>query len=116
MKKFTLKPRIVFDKDAVSYLCLLEEKRFFVIADHFLVKNKMISRVTDQLGERDFKIYSNIIPDPPVEIVAQCIKEIMDYNPDCVIAVGGGSAIDTAKAVIYYGKSSVRFVAVPTRS
>ena len=116
MKKFTLKPRIVFDKDAVSYLCLLEEKRFFVIADPFLVKNKMISRVTDQLGERDFKIYSNIIPDPPVEIVAQCIKEIMDYNPDCVIAVGGGSAIDTAKAVIYYGKSSVRFVAVPTTS
>ncbi len=116
MKKFTIKPKIIFENNAVSYLCMLDEKKFFIIADPFIVKNKMITRVTNEFGEKDYKIYSDIIPDPPLESVAKCIKEIREYNPDCVIAVGGGSAIDTAKAVIYYGKVNVRFVAIPTTS
>lgn len=117
MKKFVLKPKIIFDNNPLSYIRMMCEKRFFVIADPFLFKNKMINKVAEEIGERDCKIYSDIIPDPPLESVAKCIKEMTQYNPDCVIAVGGGSAIDTAKAVIFYGKNkNIKFVAIPTTS
>lgn len=117
MKKFTINPKIVFDNNAVTYLRTMNESRFFIIADPFLVKNKMINKVVDELLDKDYKIYSDIIPDPPLESVAKGIKELQEYNPDCVIVIGGGSAIDTAKAVLYYGKNKdVKFIAIPTTS
>lgn len=117
MKKFTLKPKIIFDNNAVTYIRTMNESRFFIIADPFLVKNKMINNVLDELLDKDYKIYSDIIPDPPLESVAKGIKELQEYNPDCVIVIGGGSAIDTAKAVLFYGKNKdVKFIAIPTTS
>lgn len=117
MKKFVIKPKIVFENNAVTYLKTMPETRFFIISDPFLIKNKMIDKILDEIGERDYKIYSDIIPDPPVEIVAKGIKEMREYNPQCVVAVGGGSAIDAAKAVLYYGKNKdIKFVAIPTTS
>ena len=117
MKKFTIKPKIIFNNNSITYIRTMNEKRFFVIADPFLIKNKMINRVLDELLDKDYKIYSDIVPDPPLESVAKGIKELLEYNPDCVIAIGGGSAIDTAKAVLFYGKkNNLKFIAIPTTS
>lgn len=117
MKKFTLKPKVIFDNNSLTYIRTMNEGRFFIIADPFLIENKMINKVLDELLEREYKIYSDIIPDPPLEIVAKAIVKMQEFNPDCVIAVGGGSAIDTAKAVLYYGKNkNIKFVAIPTTS
>ena len=76
MKKFTINPKIVFDNNAVTYLRTMNESRFFIIADPFLVKNKMINKVVDELLDKDYKIYSDIITDPPLESVAKGIKEL----------------------------------------
>lgn len=117
MKKFSLKPKIIFDNNALTYLRTLNESRFFIFADPFLIENKKINSVTEELLERDYKIFSDIVPDPPLETVAKGINEMRTFKPDCVIAIGGGSAIDTAKAVIYYGKmDKVKFIAIPTTS
>lgn len=117
MKKFALKPKIIFDNNPLTYLRTVDEKRFFIVADPFLLENKMIDKVLEEIGERDYKIYSHIIPDPPMESVAECVKELREYKPDCVIAIGGGSAIDTAKAVLYCGGcGDVLLVAIPTTS
>lgn len=117
MKKFTLKPKIIFDNNALTYIRTMNEKRFFIISDPFMVENKMINRVTDELLDKDYKIYSDVVPDPPLESVAKGIATMRSYNPDCVIAIGGGSAIDTAKAVLFYSKiKNIKFVAIPTTS
>lgn len=117
MRKFVIKPRIIFENNAVTYLRTMSETSFFIIADPFLIQNKMIDKVLDEIGQRDYKIYSDIIPDPPLEVVAKGIKELQEYNPQCVVAIGGGSAIDTAKAVLYYSKNKdIKFVAIPTTS
>ena len=117
MKKFALKPKIIFDNNALTYIRTVNESRFLIVADPFLLENKMINRVTEELMEKDYKIFSDIVPDPPLETVAKGINEIRKFKPDCVIAIGGGSAIDTAKAVIYYGKANdVKFIAIPTTS
>jgi len=117
MKKFVIKPKIVFENNAITYLRTMCETKFFIICDPFLVKNKMIDKVTDEIGQRDYKIYSDIIPDPPLEVVAKGIVELQKYCPDCVVAIGGGSAIDTAKAILFYSKNKdVKFIAIPTTS
>ncbi len=117
MKTFALKPEIVFGSGAVSYLRYLKAKKFFIFADPFIVSGGLINNITEQLGGKDYKIFSDIVPDPPLQTVAAGIKEISGYKPDCIIAIGGGSAIDTAKAVILYAKlDDVKFVAIPTTS
>ena len=117
MNEFTLKTKIVFGDNAISELQNLSESKFFIIADPYIVSGGMINTITGQLKEKDFRVFSEIVPDPPLETVAQGIKEISEYKPQCVIAVGGGSAIDTAKAILFYGDSkNIRFIAVPTTS
>ena len=117
MNEFTLKTKIGFGDNAISELQNLSESKFFIIADPYIVSGGMINAITGQLKEKDFRVFSEIVPDPPLETVAQGIKEISEYKPQCVIAVGGGSAIDTAKAILFYGDSkNIRFIAVPTTS
>ena len=117
MKKFVIKPKIVFDNNAITYIRTMEQTSFFVICDPFLVKNRMIDKVLDEIGQRDYVIFSDIIPDPPIEVVAKGIAELKKCNPQCVVAIGGGSAIDTAKAVLYYSSlKNIKFVAIPTTS
>lgn len=117
MRRFSIKTEIVFDDNSVSYLKDMTEQNFFIITDPFMVTGGMINKVTDLLKDKDYRIFSKIVPDPPLETVARAIKEIGEYNPQCVLAVGGGSAIDTAKAVIYYAKlENVKFIAIPTTS
>lgn len=116
MKKFIIKPKIIFDNNAVVYLRTLAENRFFIITDPFMVSSGMIKKVTDEIDGKDYKIFDGVVPDPPLEVVAKGIKEMQSYNPQCVIVLGGGSAIDTAKAVIYYSKLKVKFIAIPTTS
>ena len=117
MKKFVVKPKIIFDKNPLTYLRTLDHKRFFIVADPFLKENNGLERIVEEIGEREYKVFSEIVPDPPAQIVAKGIAEIQSFKPDCVVAVGGGSAIDTAKAVVYYGKlKEIKFIAIPTTS
>lgn len=117
MNKFVIKPKIIFNNNAVVYLRTMIENRYFIITDPFMVSSGLIKKVTDEIGERDYKIFSDIVPDPPLETVAKGIKEMQEYQPQCLIAVGGGSAIDTAKAILFYGKMrNLKFIAIPTTS
>ena len=74
-------------------------KRIFFIADPFMVKSKMTDQVISHIPNPTVKIFSNIIPDPPVSLAAEGVAEIRAFEPDMVFALGGGSAIDTAKAI-----------------
>ena len=49
----------------------------------------------------DSRIFSKVVPDPTIQVVTQGIEEMGAFEPDTVIALGGGSAIDTAKAVCH---------------
>ena len=74
----------------------------------------------------DYEIFSDIEPDPSFEIVIKCLSKILTFESDTIIAIGGGSVIDTAKSVIYFaleinkrmpsGLKKPFFIAVPTTS
>ena len=50
----------------------------------------------------NYEIYSDIEPDPSFDIVIKCLNKILSFDSDIIIAIGGGSVIDTAKSVIYF--------------
>lgn len=117
MDRFSLKPEIVFGSGAASVLENLKNERVFIVADPFIVSSGMISLVTNHLKACEISIFSDVIPDPPMEKVAAGIVAMNQFHPTMMIACGGGSAIDSAKGIFYYGKNALRqFIAIPTTS
>ncbi|MBS6215775.1 MAG: iron-containing alcohol dehydrogenase [Clostridiales bacterium] len=98
-------------------------RRACLVCDPFLVKNGAAGRVTgllDAMGAQ-WEIFDQVIPNPTVELVSQGVAHILDYQPDTVIALGGGSAIDTGKAISFIytnatGAEKPRCIAIPTTS
>ncbi len=83
----------------------------------------MIELITDPLrrGGKEFEVFSDVVPDAPVGKIAEGVKKFLEYQPEVVVAVGGGSAIDSSKAIREfalkinnYGK--VGLIAIPTTS
>ncbi len=76
-------------------------KKCFVCSDPDLLKFGVTKKVTDVLDNAsiEYEIYSQIKPNPTVENVQTGVKAFKDSEADCIIAIGGGSSMDTAKAI-----------------
>ncbi|MCX7714184.1 MAG: iron-containing alcohol dehydrogenase [Clostridia bacterium] len=123
MKSFDIKTKIYFGDDALDRLSQLPYKRVLVITDPFVVRSGMIQMITYRLSDADceFEVFDDVVPDPPIEKISIGVKKMVQYNPDAVVAVGGGSAIDSAKAIKDFasratGRTDVALIAIPTTS
>lgn len=76
-------------------------KKAFVCSDPDLIKFNVTKKVTDLLDEAklDYEIYSDIKPNPTIENVQSGVQSFKDSGADYIIAIGGGSSMDTAKAI-----------------
>ncbi len=76
-------------------------KKAFVASDPDLVKFGVTSKVTDLLEKAgiEYHLYSNIKPNPTIENVKEGVKTFKECGADCIIAIGGGSSMDTSKAI-----------------
>ncbi len=76
-------------------------KKAFVASDPDLVKFGVTAKVTDLLdaAEIPYALYTNIQPNPTIENVQSGVKAFAEAGADCIIAIGGGSSMDTAKAI-----------------
>ena len=120
MKSFKLKPEIIFGENSLDFLLSLKDKRVFIVADPFMCQSGKVDLICKRLGEK-YEIFSDIMPDPPMEVVTKGIAKLTAFSPDTVIAVGGGSAIDAAKAILCFSKQiaktgEIPFIAIPTTS
>ena len=122
MKSFDIRTKIYFGENALDRLSDLPYKKDLIITDPFVVKSGMLQMITYRLndGYTEFEIFSDIVPDPPVEEISRGVKAMLDYDPDCVIAIGGGSAIDSAKAIREFAmrasKKETALIASPSTS
>ncbi|ELC8442448.1 iron-containing alcohol dehydrogenase [Clostridium perfringens] len=121
MKRFKIKTEILFGEGALDYLKELKNKKVFIVTDPFMVKSGTIEKLTNNLKESEVCVFSEIVPDPPIELVVSGIEMLKEFNPDIVIALGGGSAIDATKAIIDFSKklvklNEIKFIAIPTTS
>ncbi len=123
MKIFEVKTKVCFGERALDRLSGLPYKKAFVVADPFVVSSGMIREITDRLSTAaiEYEIFSDVVPDPPVDKVIGGVKAALSYRGGCMIAIGGGSAIDLAKAVRKFASEiddSFRpwLIAIPTTS
>lgn len=104
MQWIKLPPRIYFEEDSIRYLRNIQHmKRVFIIADTGMVKLGFVDRVVEQLKARpnkvEYAIFADVEPDPSTNTVFKGVEKIKDFNPDTVIAIGGGSVMDAAKVI-----------------
>ena len=76
-------------------------KKVFVASDPDLVKFGVTKKVTDLLDEAgiEYALYSNIKPNPTIENVQTGVAAFKEAGADCIVAIGGGSSMDTSKAI-----------------
>lgn len=96
--------------------------RAMIITDSFMAEKDIVGYVVQRLREgTDYTVFSDVNTDPDIACVARGVSRLTEYNPDVVVAFGGGSAIDAAKAIVYFarrvgGFGQCPFIAVPTTS
>ena len=78
---------------------VLGKKKAFIVTDSFLYKSGMTKAVTDKLDEMGIThtTFYNVAPDPTLACAREGAAMMRSFEPDCIIAVGGGSAMDAAK-------------------
>lgn len=76
-------------------------KRALIVTDQFLYESGTATRVGDELLKAgiEYAIYYKVLPNPTVDVIHECIDAARTLEVDFLVAVGGGSAIDTSKAV-----------------
>jgi len=85
-----------------------DEKRVLIVVDKDL--RRLGERVADRMGQRgiDSKFYDNVLPDAPRNTILEGAKICEEYDPKIILAVGGGSAMDTAKLILlFYEKPEI---------
>lgn len=121
MYNFELKTSIKFGLGSLNALKEIRDKNVLIITDPFMIESGSIKKITENLEKTTFEIFSDIVPDPPIETIVKGVEYFNKTNPDVIVAVGGGSAIDAAKAILDFSKKilskeNVEFIAIPTTS
>ena len=94
-------PSIIFGEDALSHLEQIEGKKCFIVTDPGIIKAKLLDILIETLKEtgKEWKIFEDVESDPKEETILKGAKICQEYDPDLIIALGGGSAIDAAKGI-----------------
>lgn len=123
MKSFEMKTVIYFGENALERLTKIPYKRVLIITDPFVVQSGMIDLITAPLeqGNITYEIFQDVVPDAPVSKIADGVKVFLKYRPEAIVAVGGGSAIDSSKAIREFALKidnygTVGLIAIPTTS
>lgn len=93
-------PRVAFGEDALSELEQLAGERAFIVTDKVIADLGYPKRVSNLLKSNGWQvsIWDSAEPDPRVSTVVEVSAKMESFGPDTIIAIGGGSVLDTAKA------------------
>ena len=116
VERFVCGTRIICGDGAVSALAELDAKRVLVVTDPYFYENGEAERVAKVTGAAQWEIFHQVAPDPGVALAASGTAVVRHLEPDLIVALGGGSAMDCAKAMKFFAESNARLAAVPTTS
>ena len=123
MKSFQIKTRVNFGDNALDRLAEVPYKKILIVTDPFMAKSKNLNLILDPIKKagKEYDIFQDIVPDPPIEKISLGVKKMLEYKPDAIVAVGGGSAIDSSKSIREFALrvdhyAEVGLIAIPTTS
>ena len=97
---------------------VMDKKRVFIVTDEFLYKNGYTKPITDKLEEMGImhSTFSNVQTDPTLASAKEGVKAMNSFEPDCIIAIGGGSAMDAGKIMwVMYEHPEIDFMDMAMR-
>ena len=115
MNSFFCKTRILSGPGSCSFLKTLGARRLFLVTDPYFSGSGLAEKLARDTAP-DYEIFDGVEPDPSAALAARGTKLLRDYGPDLVVALGGGSAMDCAKAMVYFSGTGAPLAAVPTTS
>ncbi len=113
---FHCKTKIVAGNGVLGALKALSPRKLFLVTDPFFAENGTAREVAAASGAEEVAIFQEVAPDPTVALAAAGTAKLKEFGPDVVVALGGGSAMDCAKAMLYFSGVQSCFVAIPTTS
>ena len=122
MYKISYKTELHVGKGALQQLSHYKNEHILVVADPFLKTSGTLDTILANFDDsNDIVVFTDIVPDPPIETVVAGIKSAGDKPISIVLSIGGGSAIDASKAMYYFAKKQGAFseailIAIPTTS
>ena len=121
MGNFSVKTKVIFGEGLASLTGQI--RKAFLVTDPFMVKSGKAAYVTDCLAQagRECMVFSDVSVDPDIDVVTAGVSRLIEFQPDTVICLGGGAAIDAAKAIVYFAIKTGQageptFIAIPTTS
>ena len=116
MKEFIAPVRTYAGRGSVSILERLGAQRLLVVTDPYFYENGTASRIAAASGAEKVEIFKEVAPDPDVALAAAGTARVKAFCPDVLVALGGGSAMDCAKAILFFSGVEATLVAIPTTS
>lgn len=115
MQWFKVPAKIYFERNSIEYLHQMKEmNKVIIVTDRSMVDLGYVNRVTDQLKLRSpevqHQLFCDVEPDPSIQTVLKGVQLMRSFEPDTIIALGGGSSMDAAKGMwLFYEHPEVNF-------
>ena len=116
MGVFYCRTKIISGSGTVVALKELRPRRLMLVTDPFFAENGTASRIAAASGTEKVEIFKEVAPDPDVALAAAGTAKVKAFCPDVLVALGGGSAMDCAKAMLFFSGVEATLVAIPTTS
>ncbi len=115
MQWFKVPSKIYFERDSIQYLQKMRDvEKVFIVTDEMMVKLGFLHKIIEQLHLRRnkvvYQVFSNVEPDPDISTVRRGADQMKSFEPDTIIALGGGSVMDAAKVMwMFYEQPEIDF-------
>jgi acetaldehyde dehydrogenase/alcohol dehydrogenase len=130
MNTFLQRTEIYHGYNSMESMKNITGKKVYIVTDESMVSLGMLTKVTFMLDSLniDWCLFKEVKPDPCLDIVKKGLQLMINFKPDTILGLGGGSVLDTAKGIIYYymkildtlvknsEKHKPYFIAIPTTS
>lgn len=114
-------PDVYFGTNAVSSLERLNSKSVAIVTDAFMVSSGKARSLIKAMPYATVSVFGEVKPDPNTAVIVAGVQQLKSFQPDVIIALGGGSSLDAAKGIkvtleeLYDGKK-IELIAIPTTS
>lgn len=122
MQEIRFGTTLYIGEESLKRLSDFKNEKILIVTDSFIASSDLFPYIISYIdSSSETMVFSEVIPDPPIDIIVAGLEYCKGFPATILLAIGGGSAIDAAKAIFYFGKmtnrfSEIRFVAIPTTS